>query len=120
MARPAQPEGCFWITDGCTGRSLQAVCLGAELFSSSHQQQSASGISEHYIRFTDNRTEVFHTARYSALVRVKSMGPLITVVKTALALFMNSLPGPLGNGTRECFTASRPEATATVRSAISL
>ena len=76
-------------------------CMATELFSSSHRQQLASGISGRYIRFTVNPTEVFLTARYSALVRVKSMGPLITVVETALALFTNSLPGPLGNGTRE-------------------
>src|SRR5215211_8244820 len=95
-----------------------AVCTEADLFSSSHQQQLENGISGRFILFTGNLTGVFLTARCSALVLVKSMGPRITVVKTASALFTNCLPDLLENGTAECFTASRPEAMATVRSAI--
>jgi uncharacterized repeat protein (TIGR03803 family) len=37
----------------------------------------------------------------SALVRVRSTAPPITVAKTVSALFTNCLPGPLGNGTEE-------------------
>ena len=60
-----------------------------------------NGISGCYILFTANPTGVFLTARCSALLRVKSTGPPITVVKTVSALFTNCLPGPLGNGTGE-------------------
>src|SRR6266550_3225316 len=93
-----------------------AAVMEAELFSSSHRQQSGNGISGRSILFTGSPTEVFLTVRYSALVRVKSMGPPITVAKTGSALFTNCLPDLLGNGMGEGFIASKPEATATVRS----
>ncbi len=49
-----------------------------------------------YILFAGDPTGVFLTARCSALPRVKSTGPPITVVKTVSALFTNCLPGALG------------------------
>ena len=65
------------------------------------RQQLGNGISGRSILFTGNPTGVFLTARCSALLRVKSTGPPITVVKTVSALFTNCLPGALGNGTGE-------------------
>ena len=46
--------------------------------------QLGNGISGRCILFTGNPTEVFLTARYSALLRVKSTGPLITVVENGI------------------------------------
>ena len=64
---------------------------------------AGDGISGRYILFTANPTGVFLTARYSALLRVKSTGLPITVVKTVSALFTNCRRGPmtLCNGMEE-------------------
>src|SRR6266550_7689159 len=115
-ARQVQLEGCFCSMAGSTVQLPSAVCMEAELFLSSHRQQLGNGISGRYILSAANPTGVFLTARCSALVRVKSMGPPITVAKTGSALFTNCLPDLLGNGMGEGFIASKPEATATVRS----
>src|SRR4029077_1501492 len=101
MEQQGQPEGCFCCMAGSTVQLLSAVCTEAELFSSSHRHQSGNGISGRYILFAAYPTGVFLTARCSALSRVKSTGPPITVAKTVSALFTNCLPGALGNGTGE-------------------
>src|SRR6476620_2778959 len=94
-ARQVQREGCFCSRAGSTVQLLAAVFTEAELFSTSHRQQLGNGISGRYILFTANPTGVFRTARYSAVLRAKSMGPPITVVKTVSALFTNFHPGPM-------------------------
>src|SRR6476620_8562303 len=103
MERQVQLEECFWSMAGFTVQLLPAVCTEAELFSSSHRQQLGNGISGRYILFMGNPTGVFLTARCSAFLRVKSTGPLTTVVKTVSALFTNCRLAPmtLGNGMEE-------------------
>src|SRR3954463_10900688 len=98
MAQQARPGGCFCCMAASTVQLLQGVCMEAELFSSSHRQQLGNGISECYILFVANRTEVFRTAHCFAFLPVKSTGPPITVVKTASALFTSCLHSLSGNG----------------------
>src|SRR3954471_20839286 len=119
MEQQAQPEGCFCCRDDSTVQLPPAVCTEVELFSSSHRQRLGNGISGRCILFTANPTGVFLTALYCAVLRAKSTGVPIKVAKIVSALFTSCLPGPLENGTGESSIAFKPEATATVRSAIS-